>query len=494
MQMDKKTVVLVDEQSVKQVTKDRKNISIGWLLLVSFVMSVASGFALHLLFGAQDISAQSAHTHLTSKIDASQIIEWEPATVELPKVDPKLIVPVENIAAVGNATVALEKEEQLMAQVDATTDRNPALTDAEMAQLDKTNAQREQETLSNLVKRQEAQVAKKSSFIIASKEFAAANPTVQVDYTCTGVNDDVVINAAIENLSRPTAQVPKRTITLTTGTFNMNGPVFITGDLIFKGSGRSTTILRLVNNALPFAKAGFFRAFYVNNFEIRDLTADGNKQNQIKDKEHQYGRFGTYYEACNNTITDNLRITNWAGYGFDPHGTGETTIYGTDMEVSNCISDNNDWDGYTIDKNLRAYVRNNVAYNNGRHGINIVTGTYECEVSGNNVYDNGYYYYTGARGNGIVVQNNQEYGTRNVQVFNNKVTNNRGRGILLDDVKDITVRDNDISSVSSCILVQNTVGTMLARNKCADGKFIVISGINTGLMVEEQSNIQCSYT
>jgi parallel beta-helix repeat protein len=475
----KSETILVVGKGAQQKESSPKRPSI-WYHLIIFGLAISAGFALNAFTKSTANSTMKTSQVGSIKADLGVKVKWTRPTTNVPVVNPKSKAAPKSAEEIGGGDVTKELKEEHQRR----------------RQEKKSNTLSEgQKTVVRERKKNGApkKVKPKSSFIIASQEYFAANPTLSFDYICNGTFDDAVINTAISNLAPASSTIPKRTISLTPGTFHMNGPIFITGDLIFKGAGRETTILRLIDAALPFEKAGFFRAFYVNNFEIRDLTADGNKQNQLPGDEYHYGRFGTYYEACNYTITDNIRMTNWAGYGFDPHGTGETTIFGTDMTVSNCISDNNDWDGYTIDKNLRAYVRNNAAYNNGRHGINIVTGTNDCEVSGNNVYDNGYYYYTGARGNGIVVQNNQEYGTHNVQIFSNTVTNNRGRGILLDDVKDITVRDNTISSVSACILVQNTNGTILARNQCADGKFIVIQGRNEGLMIEDQPFIQCSY-
>lgn len=241
------------------------------------------------------------------------------------------------------------------------------------------------------------------------------------------------------------------------------------------GAGLNKTILKLQNFARPWwipgtgtKRSGFLRSTHCNNLKFYNLTIDGNKENQNTDKYSKYGRFGFFTEACDNVFVDGMGIINFQGYGFDPHGVKATKTWSVNLTIINSYSGNNDWDGYTIDQSTNVLIANNIAYHNGRHGYNIVTGTYNIQIINNTAYDNGYFYYQGNEGCGIAIQNNLQYGTRNALVKNNTFVNSKDAGICLNDVVNITVVDNTVirNNTIACIKTIKVISTVVANNTC----------------------------
>jgi parallel beta-helix repeat protein len=241
------------------------------------------------------------------------------------------------------------------------------------------------------------------------------------------------------------------------------------------GAGLNKTVLKLQNFARPWwipgtgtKRSGFLRSTHCNNLRFYNLTIDGNKENQNTDKYSKYGRFGFFTEACDNVLVDGMGIINFQGYGFDPHGIKATKTWSVNLTIINSYAGNNDWDGYTIDQSTNVLIANNTAYHNGRHGYNIVTGTYNIIIINNTAYDNGYYYYHGNEGCGIAIQNNLQYGTRNALVKNNTFVNSKDAGICLNDVVNITVVDNTVyrNNTITCIKTIKVTSTIVANNTC----------------------------
>ena len=268
------------------------------------------------------------------------------------------------------------------------------------------------------------------------------------------------------------------TLKILPGTYNLNRQLYIYSNFEMIGEGMSISIIRLQDEAISFyqkfsesgnweltgGQAGFMRAFFSNNLKFVNLTFDGNKDNQISDTDglaiatetygrdnpYSYGRFAVYTEASDNVVIDNCEIKNWQGYGLDPHGVGGKPIYGTNLIVSNNIVHNNNWDGITIDKTRFFECYNNYAYDNGRHGINLVTGTEQGDVYNNTLVNNGWFYdkerdgIPEGKGCGIMAQNNQLYDTKLLNIYNNTVKTSNYAGICLHSVWDMVVYDNII--------------------------------------------------
>ena len=241
------------------------------------------------------------------------------------------------------------------------------------------------------------------------------------------------------------------------------------------GAGLNKTVLKLQDFARPWwipgtgtKRSGFLRSTWCNNLNFYNLTINGNKHNQNTDKYSQYGRFGFFTEACDNVYVDGMGIVNFQGYGFDPHGVKHSKTWSINLTIINSYSGHNDWDGYTIDQSANVLLRNNIAYNNGRHGFNIVTGTYNILIENNTAYGNGYYYYQGNEGCGIAVQNNLKYGTHNATVRNNTLIHSKDAGICVNDVYNIVVANNTIVRNNTIVCVKSVlvVNGTLVNNEC----------------------------
>ena len=245
------------------------------------------------------------------------------------------------------------------------------------------------------------------------------------------------------------------------------------------GDGMDKTIIKLQDFARPWrvnrnSRSGLLRSVYRNenkceNLYVGHLTLNGNKEYQNNDLDSHYGRYGYFSEACNNVYLDSVRIERFQGYGFDPHGWKKrpgAPIYGRNLTIVNCVANDNEWDGFTLDQTQGIFLRNNTAFNNGRHGFNIVTGSFDVQIINANSYLNGYYYYKGTSGCGIVVQNNMLFGTNNVSIINSTFVGDKRGGICTNDVYDIFVDNNGVATRRECFNFANTRNIHVNNNVC----------------------------
>ena len=270
------------------------------------------------------------------------------------------------------------------------------------------------------------------------------------DYSCDQSSDNVEIQYALDLVRSKGGG----TVWLSDGLFVLSKNVAIEGNNIaLRGVGRDRTVLRLKDGAPKFDKAGLVRSINTRNISIRDMTIDGNRAKQVAS--NNYGRYGIFTETCNNTVFDNLRVTNWHGYGIDPHGQGGTYRPAYNCTVTNCLVENNGYDGITVDKTVNTLVANNTVVNNSRHGINVVTGSKNTVVRNNTLVNNGWSY-LGATGIGcgVMFQNNQGFDTRGGIVSQNTIRNASRAGVCLTDVEDITVSSNTIEKTALCMRVK----------------------------------------
>ncbi|AYV77732.1 MAG: hypothetical protein Edafosvirus1_63 [Edafosvirus sp.] len=260
------------------------------------------------------------------------------------------------------------------------------------------------------------------------------------------------------------------TLLVKKGTYILTRNLNMGANTHFKGEGMGITNLTLVDFAEPFAKAGFVRTSLMNNVIISNMSLNGNKLNQYNDQAHHYGRYGIFTEASQYVWFDHVHITNFQGYGFDPHGNKDdklNPIYGKNLTITNCIANDNDWDGFTLDQSIDIVATNNLAYHNGRHGFNIVTGSYQVVIANNSANDNGYFY-PSSFGCGISIQNNQDiYITRLIWIYNNNFKNNARAGICLNDVPYTYIYNNYISASCVCFDFSNAQYVYAHDNVCA---------------------------
>lgn len=209
-------------------------------------------------------------------------------------------------------------------------------------------------------------------------------------------------------------------VTLSAGTFTLAGPadpangcLRIGSQTTLEGAGMGQTILKLADGS--GTTTGIVRTDSgrtlpdgsiktTSDVVVRELSIDGNKA-------HTTGNVDGFYcgpkpdsaSADTNIALTHVEILNVSRYGFDPH---EQTI---GLSITDSIAHDNGVDGFTIDFSSNVTLSGNVAYGNGRHGYNIVTGSHHVVMTGNDAWGNG--------GSGIAVQT----GDNEARAFNHDI-------------------------------------------------------------------------
>lgn len=278
-------------------------------------------------------------------------------------------------------------------------------------------------------------------------------------------------------------------VVLQQGTYIVSVNLEIYNSTRLIGQGIDKTTIKLKDYAAGFfrngaSKSGLIRATVQNkkgcdNIAVMNLTLDGNKVNQYTDSIHKYGRFGIFTEACMNVIFNRVKVVNMQGYGFDPHGIKPST-FAHNLTIKNCIANNNDWDGFTLDQSVNIFVKNCSASNNGRHGFNIVTASRYTVLSNVSTSNNGYYYYTGDPGCGIIMQTNKGYHTHNLTAYNALLMNDKKGGFCtVGFPSQIKLSYMQIYNRDRCIhLTSNVTYVTISNIKCFNAqRFMVSKGV-----------------
>ncbi|HEX2562073.1 glycosyl hydrolase family 28-related protein [Phenylobacterium sp.] len=192
------------------------------------------------------------------------------------------------------------------------------------------------------------------------------------------------------------------------------------------------------------------------NVVIRDLTLDGNHQNNSGEIDGFFCGVtpgSTLYDE--NILIERVEIMNVSRYGFDPH---EQTRF---LTIRDSVAHDNLGDGFTIDFCFDTILENNVAYNNGRYGFNIVTSSHDVLLKNNLAHHNaatgiavqkgsddrpfiydiriegGASYANGRNGIGIKF-------SEKVTVFGVEIYANTSGGILIEGAQDNLIIGNNI--------------------------------------------------
>jgi hypothetical protein len=268
------------------------------------------------------------------------------------------------------------------------------------------------------------------------------------------------------------------TLFVKAGTYTMNCNLILGSKLKLTGAGMDITIFKLANGASRFPKAGFLRTHLTSNLIIANLTVDGNKAGQSGDynDDINYGRYGIFTEGCTNVWFDRVRVTNFQGYGFDPHGWKDGGVWGNKLTLTNCIANGNMWDGFTLDQSYNIIAEKCTSYDNGRHGFNIVTGSQRVKIVDNNSYNNGFTDPHGGSGCAYMFQNNQLFGTNDIYMVNNKGTNCKKGGLCINDIHVMETSKNTFDQMpGNCLDFVATTGTILSTTTCLSYKYYKIA-------------------
>jgi Ca2+-binding RTX toxin-like protein len=272
-------------------------------------------------------------------------------------------------------------------------------------------------------------------------------------------------------------------VTLSSGTFTVSGTgkaadgaLRVGSDTVFSGAGIGDTVIKLAAGSASCT--GIVRTDSggtnpdgtvktTSNVRIENFTIDGNKAATTGEVDGFYCGPKPNGAAFDSNITVNrVEIHDVSRYGFDPH---EQT---KGLTFSNSIAHNNGVDGFTIDFASDVSLVNNQSYDNGRHGFNVVTSSYDVRFLDNDSWGNGQ--------SGIVVQtgdNEIRNFTNHVSIAGGHIYDNGRAGIEVRQASDVTVshvfiNDNKLEG----IVLSGVDGASLSGNAMSgNGKGLAVS-------------------
>jgi Ca2+-binding RTX toxin-like protein len=219
---------------------------------------------------------------------------------------------------------------------------------------------------------------------------------------------------------------------IVTGNNNMNssGAIRILNNVNLYGDGMGLTEIK-VKDGWDGTMTGIVRTPFgvvTHDYSIRDLTLNGNRDNTTGKVDGFFcgTRPGSTLQDYNVTL-NRVEIKDCEGYGFDPH---EQT---RNLTIRNSVSHGHGLDGFTLDFQIDATIENNTAYDNDRHGFNVVTSSHDMVMTGNVSYQNG--------STGIVVQRGSENiaWPTNINISGGEVWGNTKEGVLIKMSDHVTV-------------------------------------------------------
>ncbi|HEX8594626.1 MAG TPA: glycosyl hydrolase family 28-related protein [Pseudomonas sp.] len=254
-----------------------------------------------------------------------------------------------------------------------------------------------------------------------------------------GITDDT---AAIQATIDAAAAAGGGTVEMSAGTYVVSageepsdGCLMLKSNVTLSGAGMGETVIKLEDGS-DTKVTGIVRSAYgeeTHDFGMNNLTLDGNRDATTGKVDGWFNGYIPGSDGKDSNVTlDSVEIVDCSGYGFDPH---EQTV---NMVIKNSVSHGNGLDGFVADFLSDSVFENNIAYNNDRHGFNVVTSTHDFTLSNNNAYDNG--------STGIVVQRGSENipSPANVTITGGAVYGNGAEGVLIKLSSEVTVSGLDI--------------------------------------------------
>lgn len=254
-----------------------------------------------------------------------------------------------------------------------------------------------------------------------------------------GVTDDTAaIQQAIDAAAAAgggQVYVPPGTWIVSGGEEPSDGCLMLKSNVYMYGDGMGVSNIKVADGS-DTKITGIVRSAYgeeTHDFGLSNLTLDGNRDNTTGKIDGWFNGYIPDQEGYDSNVTlDGVEIKDCSGYGFDPH---EQTV---NMVIKNSVSHGNGLDGFVADFLSDSIFENNIAYDNDRHGFNVVTSTHDFTLSNNVAYGNG--------GGGIVVQRGSENipSPANITITGGEVYDNGAEGVLVKLSSDVTVSGVDI--------------------------------------------------
>ncbi|KQV16733.1 mannuronan epimerase [Pseudomonas sp. Root329] len=259
-----------------------------------------------------------------------------------------------------------------------------------------------------------------------------------------GITDDTAaIQSAIDAAAAAgggQVYVPTGTYIVSGGEEPSDGCLMLKSNVYLYGDGMGKTTVKVADGS-DTKITGVIRSAYgeeTHDFGVSNLTIDGNRDHTTGKIDGWFNGYIPGVEGHDSNVTlDSVEIKDCSGYGFDPH---EQTV---NMVIKNSVSHGNGLDGFVADFLSDSTFENNVAYDNDRHGFNVVTSTHDFTLTNNIAYNNG--------GNGIVVQRGSENipSPSNITITGGAVYGNGAEGVLIKLSSDVTVSGVDIHDNTS---------------------------------------------
>jgi Ca2+-binding RTX toxin-like protein len=260
-------------------------------------------------------------------------------------------------------------------------------------------------------------------------------------------------------------------VNLSAGTFTVtgtgkasDGALRIGSNTDLSGAGSGLSILKLADDSTSVT--GIVRTDSggtnpdgsvktTHDVIIENLSIDGNQAATSGAVDGFYCGPKPNSAAYDSNITLNhVEVMNVSRYGFDPH---EQT---KGLTFTNCVAHNNGVDGFTIDFATDVSLVNNAAYDNGRHGFNVVTSSSDVRFLDNDAWGNGQ--------SGIVVQtgdNELRAPTHGISISGGHIYDNGRAGIEVRQAADVSIHDTWLSgNVREAIILSGVDGANLASN------------------------------
>ncbi|NSX07228.1 right-handed parallel beta-helix repeat-containing protein [Pseudomonas lini] len=259
-----------------------------------------------------------------------------------------------------------------------------------------------------------------------------------------GITDDT---AAIQSAIDAAAAAGGGQVYMPTGTYIVSGGeepsdgcLMLKSNVYLYGDGMGATTVKVADGS-DTKITGVIRSAYgeeTHDFGVSNLTIDGNRDSTTGKIDGWFNGYIPGEAGYDSNVTlDSVEIKDCSGYGFDPH---EQTV---NMVIKNSVSHGNGLDGFVADFLSDSTFENNIAYDNDRHGFNIVTSTHDFTLTNNVAYNNG--------GNGIVIQRGSEDipSPSNITITGGEVYGNGAEGVLIKMSSEVTVSGVDIHDNTS---------------------------------------------
>ena len=203
----------------------------------------------------------------------------------------------------------------------------------------------------------------------------------------------------------------------------------------YDSAGGPATIIKAIDGN-DVKITGMMRTEYGeenHDIAVYDLTLDGNRDNTTNKIDGWFNGYIPNQIGKDSNITlERVEIREMSGYGFDPHEQTENIL------IKDSVSHGNGLDGFVADFMFNGSFEGNLAFNNDRHGYNIVTSTHDFQLINNVARDNGSSGFTFQRGSDDIAW------VTNVQMIGGASYNNAKEGVHIKISDNITLDGVDI--------------------------------------------------